>query len=137
MESSRPLPDLAALLRQLCPERQPGVFVFATIPDVSAIDSALPVVMVREPEGLTVVLREGIADRLGLAYTYRAAWITLRVRSDLAAVGLTAAVATALAAEGISCNVVAGYHHDHLLVEEERAEVAVAVLRRLSEPGNR
>ena len=38
-------------------------------------------------------------------------WMALAVHSSLAAVGLTAAVATALAARGIACNVVAGYSH--------------------------
>ena len=47
--------------------------------------------------------------------------------------GLTAAVATALAAEAIPCNVLAGYHHDHLLVPVDRVDAAVACLARLRE----
>jgi hypothetical protein len=58
--------------------------------------------------------------------------ITLRVRSALDAVGLTAAVSTELAANGISCNIVAGYYHDHLFVPEDDADYAVALLRELS-----
>ena len=123
--------DLPTLLRNLSPERQPGTYVFTTVQDTSGIDPALPVATMRESEGLTLILQREVADGLGLPYGYRAAWITLRVRSDLAAVGLTAAVATALAAGGISCNVVAGYHHDHVFVDEERAEVAVAILESL------
>ncbi|MCC6519917.1 MAG: ACT domain-containing protein, partial [Tabrizicola sp.] len=58
--------------------------------------------------------------------------ISLTVQSDLAAVGLTAAFATALGREGISCNVIAGVHHDHLFVQWDRREDALAALRELS-----
>ena len=137
MEPSPRHSDLPTLLRHLAPERQPGVYVFVTVRDPAGIDPTLPVATVREAEGLTLILQREAADGLGLSYAYRAAWITLRVRSDLAAVGLTAAVATALAAERISCNVVAGYYHDHVFVEETRAEEALTVLRRLSEGSDR
>ena len=60
-----------------------------------------------------------------------AAWLTVEVRSALDAVGLTARLATALASENIACNVLAGYHHDHLLVPFEMADRAVAVLEAL------
>jgi len=49
----------------------------------------------------------------------------------LAAVGLTAAVARALADAGISCNVVAAAHHDHLFVPVDRAAEAIEALSRL------
>ncbi|MNG35746.1 hypothetical protein D3C84_1225580 [compost metagenome] len=61
-----------------------------------------------------------------------AAWITLQVHSSLAAVGLTAAFASALGQANISCNVIAGYHHDHLFVAQADAERALAVLRQLA-----
>ena len=54
--------------------------------------------------------------------------ITLQVHSALDGVGLTAAVAGALAAQGIACNMVAAYHHDHAFVPEAQAEAALAVL---------
>jgi hypothetical protein len=72
------------------------------------------------------------ADRLQLRYDFVAGWITLQVHSALAAVGLTAVVSTALADAGISCNVVAGYHHDHLLVPLERVDEALTVLHGLA-----
>jgi hypothetical protein len=56
----------------------------------------------------------------------------LGVESDLAAVGLLAAVTGALAAAGISGNVVSAIHHDHLFVPVDRGPDAVAVLERLS-----
>lgn len=60
------------------------------------------------------------------------ACITLTVHSALDSVGLTALVATRLAEQQISCNVIAGYHHDHLLVPADRADDAVALLTGLS-----
>lgn len=51
------------------------------------------------------------------------------MHSALAAVGLTAVVSAALAQAGISCNVIAGYHHDHLLVPLDSVEEALTILR--------
>ena len=39
--------------------------------------------------------------------------------------GLTATLATKLAAEGISCNIVAGTFHDHLFVDAKMAQQAI------------
>ncbi len=90
-----------------------------------------PVVTVTEAEGLTLVLPEQQALDAGLAILFRAAWITLTVHSDLQAVGLTAAFATALGEAGISCNVVAGAYHDHIFVPVEKGESAMDALRAL------
>jgi hypothetical protein len=68
----------------------------------------------------------------GFSFDYVAAWITLNVHSALEAVGLTAAFATALGQAGISCNVIAGYYHDHLFVGQADAERAMHVLRDLA-----
>jgi uncharacterized protein len=85
-----------------------------------------------EREGLTLVLPRAQAEAHGLAYDYVAAWITLHVHSSLAAVGLTASFSAALAQAGVSCNVIAGYYHDHLFVPVERAERALSTLRALA-----
>uniref|UniRef100_A0AAU2W1T6 ACT domain-containing protein n=1 Tax=Streptomyces sp. NBC_00008 TaxID=2903610 RepID=A0AAU2W1T6_9ACTN len=124
--------DLRTLLRDLRPELHPGRYVFATVPDGVVPAGASPVVTVSETEGLTLVLPETEAVAAGLGHSYPAGWITLRVHSALDAVGLTAAVSLALTDAGISCNVVAGFHHDHLFVPHDRATVAVTVLERLA-----
>src|SRR5579885_1581922 len=112
-EVAAPAPDLAALLRELRPALNPGAYAFCVLPAGRGID--FPTVgTFAEPEGMTVIVEEGVAAAHGLAPVFRAAWITLRVRSDLSAVGLTAAVARELAAAGIACNVVAAVRHDHL-----------------------
>jgi len=119
--------DLQKLLSGMRPELHPGRYVFTTVK--GAVPSgATPVVTVAEPEGLTLVVRQEEADEAGLPYDYVAGWITLRVHSALEAVGLTAAVSRELAVAGLSCNVVAGFYHDHLFVPYENAGEAVAVL---------
>nr|WP_244312491.1 ACT domain-containing protein [Microbispora hainanensis] len=123
--------DLRMLLSGMRPRLDPGRYVFTTV-DGRIPAGARPVVTVAEEEGLTLVLSQQEADAAGLAYEYVAGWITLRVHSALEAVGLTAAVARELAAAGLSCNVVAGFHHDHLFVPYERAAEAVALLEDLA-----
>jgi uncharacterized protein len=124
--------DLDKLLRGLRPELNPGRYVFTTA--IAGIPAGFaPLAPFPEPEGLTLVLAQEDADAAGLAYDYVAGWITLRVHSALDAVGMTAAFSAALAAAGLSCNVIAGVHHDHLFVPHERAAEAVAVLERLSD----
>jgi hypothetical protein len=124
--------DLNRLLATMEPVLRPGTFVFAVLGDESRLAEVAPEATVREQEGLTVVVARERADELGLAYDYVAAWITLRVHSALDAVGLTGAVSRALAGAGLSCNVLAGAHHDHLLVPAERGHEALEVLRELS-----
>ena len=124
--------DLKELLAHLQPELNPGRYAFVTLPTGFPLNLADIVASVREPEGLSVILPEQIALELGLPVAFAAAWITLTVYSDLAAVGLTAAVSQALGQAGISCNVVAGVHHAHLFVAVERAQQAVAILHELA-----
>jgi hypothetical protein len=121
--------DLRRLLATMEPVVKPGEYVFVSVPDRRSLPSLATVV---EDEGTTHVLARSDADEYGLAYDFVAAWITLRAHSALDAVGLTAAVAAALAEAGISCNVLSGAFHDHLLVPHELGEEAVDVLRRLA-----
>ncbi|WP_329459528.1 ACT domain-containing protein [Streptomyces sp. NBC_01497] len=127
--------DLRKLLNGMSPRLDPGRYVFTTVAHGDVPPGVVPAVTVAEEEGLTLVLRQADADAAGLPYDYVAGWITLRVHSDLAAVGLTAAVAGELAAAGLSCNVVAGFHHDHLFVPRESASRAMAILVALAGKG--
>jgi uncharacterized protein len=120
--------DLAVLLRTMEPVLYPEPYGFAVW------DAALPFrpfATVAEAEGLTVVAPLAEMRAAGMVSDPWAR-ISLTVHSDLAAVGLTAAFAVALGREGISCNVIAGVHHDHLFVQWDRREDAVAALRALS-----
>lgn len=120
--------DLGTLLSSMQPVLNPGRFAFVVLPPGSGPGLDSIVASVREPEGLSVVLPEEVALDQGLPVVFTAAWITLTVHSDLWAVGLTAAFSTALGQAGISCNVVAGVHHDHVFVPVEQAQMAMDVL---------
>ena len=104
--------DLQALLKTMSPKLNDGDYVFCTVTTLDNIDPNQIVSLFKEDEGWTVILNKTQADKLNLSYAYAAAWITLTIHSSLEAVGLTAAFATALGNEGISCNVVAAYYHD-------------------------
>jgi hypothetical protein len=125
------LTDLDVILETLGPLLLDGEFVVLVVGEAD-VASLSPVAVIRELEGWTVVVRREHADARGLAYSFIGRWITLQVHSSLNAVGLTAAFSTALAHAGISCNVFAGYYHDHILVPSPDAERAVAVLRKHS-----
>lgn len=81
----------------------------------------------REDEGVSAIVPAALAPE----GTPQFARITLQVHSDLEGVGLTAAVAGALAEAGIACNMVAALHHDHAFVPAGDAEGAMEVLESL------
>lgn len=122
--------DLGTLLHGMRPRLREGQWVFVTAPSVPA--QVQPLALFAEDEGISLLLSREEADAAGLPYDYVAAWISLTVHSALDAIGLTAAVAGALASVGISCNVVAANFHDHLFVASDQALLAVALLERLS-----
>ncbi len=109
-----------------------GDYVFCTIPASQAIDTSKIIGSFKEAEGLTVILNKDVADSLNLNYTYVAAWLTLTVHSSLEAVGLTAAFSAALAKEGISCNVIAAFYHDHIFVAKADTVKTMETLKKLS-----
>jgi hypothetical protein len=122
--------DLQQMLASLEPRVREGEYVYVTDPGDST--GPEPEALVREDEGITLVVRREVAEQAGLAFDFVACWITLTVHSSLDAVGLTAAFSTALAEAGITCNVLAGLHHDHVLVASHQREEALTVLQSLS-----
>lgn len=124
--------DLDRLLAQMQPVLNPGRYAFVAVPEDVTLDQLRVIASVREAEGLSAILLQQDALDLGLPVAFVAAWITLTVHSDLAAVGLTAAVSRALADAGIGCNVVAGLRHDHLFVPFDQARQALDALRALA-----
>ena len=127
--------DLGELLRTLSVRQRPGRWVIMTgivvPPDVPVAATVV------EDEGTTSVVAFEDAERLGADLSFVAAWLTLDMFSSLDAIGLTAAVARALAERGIPCNVLAGFHHDHLLVPYELAGPAMAAIDGLRTPATR
>lgn len=122
--------DTQAMLANMTPLLMPEEFVFCTTRDASVISRAIPVALgsFKEEEGTTLILAGADAATLGFAAAMPMRRIVLKVFSALDGVGLTAAVSGALAAEGIPCNMVAAFHHDHVFVPAALAERAIAVL---------
>ncbi len=126
--------DLNELLTALNPILDGVPYVFCTVPDANdaRLGVVKPFATVAEREGLTLVIDQRSADQHGLNYESVFYRITLGVHSSLDAVGLTAAVSTALTEKAISANIIAGYFHDHVFVAAEHAADAMACLHSLS-----
>jgi len=120
--------DLDAMLSTLGVQRRPGVFAYIAVEVPTPGLIAAAHAMVKEGRLTTIVLPVDVAERAGQSTDLQFAWLTLSVQSSLAAVGLTAVVSGRLAALGIPCNVLAGYHHDHLLVPVDRVDDAISAL---------
>ena len=118
-------------VNDLKPRLNEGTFIFLSgrenlLPDTESI------LVFRELEGYTHVISTLDAKRLKISYDKAWSWITLDLHSSLSMVGLTAAFSSALSRESIPCNVVAGFHHDHLFVPYELADRALSILNKVS-----
>ena len=110
--------DLSRLLEALDPQLYPERYSFVATTDPALRDGDFAIV--REAEGLTLIRSDPSGEW---------ARISLGVHSSLDAAGLTAAFASRLAEAGISANVVAACYHDHIFVQWDRREEALAALR--------
>lgn len=126
--------DTAAMIADMAPVRRKGAFVFVSLADPARAAALVPeaLALFREDEGVSLVLPAARAAAGGVDTSLPMAAITLTVRSALDGVGLTAAVAGALAEARIPCNMIAATLHDHVLVPEELADRALAVLAGLA-----
>ena len=120
--------NLNNLIKNMEPILNEGEYVFASVKNVTSIPREITICEIKEREGITVVLSKKNAEELGLTFEFIAAWITLNIHSSLEAVGLTAAFASELEKHNISCNVIAGYYHDHIFVDKKDKEKAMKVL---------
>jgi len=123
--------ELAKLVKHLNPELNEGEYVFVSMQNSDMIPRTDIIFEFREKEGTTLIMERQMAHQLNLSYDYVAAWITLKIHSSLDVVGLTALFSTELAENGISCNVVAAYYHDHIFVNQRDKEKAMEVLNSL------
>lgn len=124
--------ELEKLLKAMQPIHNPGEFVFCTCKELITINPEEVVLIFKEKEGYTLIVKKETADKLQLSYSFIASWITLTVHSSLEVVGLTAAFSGALASAGISCNVVAAYYHDHIFVNCVDTKKAMDILNGFS-----
>jgi hypothetical protein len=109
----------------------PGTYAFSSVPVGTDLSGVPVVATMLEREGLSVVCPEQDAVSRGWKVLFRSAWIQLGCATALDGIGLTAAVSTALAGAGISCNMVAGAYHDHVFVPVERAAEAAQLINGL------
>ena len=121
--------ELQKLLSALSPVLEEGAYVFCTQQGPPQALKAKARMVFEENEGTTLILERSLAH--GLLHEGVFACIRLDVHSSLEAVGLTAAVSTALAHQGISANVVAGYYHDYIFVPYEKKEAALGCLKKI------
>lgn len=125
--------NLQEILRSMAPVLVEGIFVFCTVTgDYADYAQFRPLASFEELEGLSLVLRKEAAIEGDLPFQGEFRCISLTVHSSLEAVGLTAVVAGTLADAGISANVIAGFHHDHIFVPSDHASAALRALRDLS-----
>jgi len=120
------------MIGQMRPVLDPQAYVFVT----GAPPMAEALASFCEREGLSQILPLEVAGSAGLETAMAMSRIVLEVQSALDGVGLTAAVASALAAEGIACNMVAAFHHDHVFVPLGDAARAIGILERLQNGAN-
>ena len=124
--------NLSVLIKEMKPYLNEGEYVFVSTTTLIDINSNQVIGTFKEQEGTTYILKKELADNLNLKYDFIASWITLKIHSSLDAVGLTAAFSSELAKHNISCNVVAGFYHDHIFVAKKDALKTIDVLTNLS-----
>ncbi len=127
--------NLHTLLQQMTPEVHPEAFTFCCFPDRQLPPGMTPVGTFHEAEGLTAIVPLRQAQALGLPHQFECRMVTLTVHSALDAVGFLARISAALAAQGIACNVVSAFRHDHLFVPKDRLEDAMQALQHLARLG--
>lgn len=124
--------DLVKLCGSLDPVMAQPVYVYCSFIDFSLPAGLTAFCTVREGEGLTAVVVRSDAQRLRLPYAFESRLITLSVHSSPEAVGFIAVISRTLAQAGISCNAIAGYYHDRVLIPVDRAEEAMSLLNEIA-----
>ena len=125
--------NLDVLLGNMNPFLNEGDYVFCAVQKSALMNQDDIILYFKEKEANTIIVKKEFADKNMLTCSSVMAWITLSVHSSLDAVGLTAAFSAALAEEEISCNVVAGFYHDHIFVAKKDASKAMDTLSRFAE----
>lgn len=126
--------NLRRLLESMEPKLSEEEYIFTCIDGAIYGDGVelTPIAIFLEDEAMTLIVPRSKADERGIDYESVFKCITLTIHSSLDAVGLTAAFSNKLAECGISANVVAGYFHDHIFVQSESADRAMAALSEFS-----
>jgi hypothetical protein len=121
------------MISGMTPVVQPGTYVFITTndPTLVASISSKAISTFKEDEGMSMLIPVELAEKSMLNVDHPMCCFRLNVFSSLEGVGLTAAVSTALGDNGIPCNMVAAFHHDHVFVPSQMCDQAQGILTSL------
>ena len=113
-----------------------GEYVFCFIEDIDKINITNIICSFKESKGYSIITSKEEAINNNLPFYFVSAWITIEIDSTLDSVGLTSAFSKKLTKAGISCNVVAAYHHDHIFVPYLERLKAMKILSDMYESQN-
>ena len=117
--------------KSLKPHLNPGEYVFVLTDNIYGINEEDILCSFKEDGKYSLILKKEFANKHGMSYDFIAAWISLELYSSLDSVGLTYIFSKALSANNISCNVIAGYNHDHIFVNYKDKDLAFDILNKL------
>lgn len=123
------LENLDQALAALDPQIE-GRYIYTSAASVP--EGLEPFAVIREAEGLTLVVPADQAAQFGFNDADVFTRITARALTSLLSVGITATITSTVASRGIPCNVIAGLHHDYFFVPSDREDEALALMRALS-----
>ena len=113
-----------------------GEYVYCSVNDLKNTKNIDIICSFKESEGYSIIISREEAIKNNLPFYFISAWITLDIESTLDSVGLTSSFSKKLKKAGISCNVVAGYHHDHIFVPYQERLKAMKILSDMYESQN-
>jgi uncharacterized protein len=126
--------NLKTLMATMRPVLLDGRYVFCSVSQAAHDGLEIkPLGTFQEQEGITIIITEEQAKKIGLPYDLTWACITLQVYSSLSAVGFLATLTSRLAQAGISVNAISAFYHDHLFVPWESRETAMKILEELAD----
>jgi hypothetical protein len=123
---------LERLIDGLTARLDPQIYVFVSCPPDAIPQGLTPLLQFDEAEGRTLILPEAQCRQHNLRGIFPCQRITLGIHSSLEAVGLIATISAALAQQKIPANPVSGYFHDHIFVPEDKADLALSIIKDLS-----
>jgi hypothetical protein len=129
MAGSTNLKNVFSSMKIVCDEIRYG---FTSVEDMSEIDASGILGSFNEDEGVTVFASAEYFNSKDIDYEGDFAKLTVNVHTSLELVGLTAALADVLTKRSISANVVAAFYHDHIFVQFDKKEEAIAAIESLS-----
>lgn len=127
--------ELDRLIKEMKPIIHPEPLVYCAVTAEQMTSKMLTdsFAMINEAEAITLITSPEQAQSFGFKASETFQRIELKVYSSLEAVGLTAAVSQCLTEHNISANVIAAYHHDHILIPQKDAQKGYQALLALTQ----